>query len=264
MRIALFALCGLAASCASPQPAPKDLDGLARFFFDRFDPKDEDPAISDQELQDAIVKLDDVINGSKITDPTKGTLANLTQDELDAVGLAGKPDKPQGMFITDVVKCDLDKLETIVLTPDQLSLYPEAYASYHRDMDKDAPAFLPTWTLTYKSSENALITNQFTAIEKSGLRKVPDGAAVGPFIEGRVFMPKPAVFEDPNPSVEFSNDFQVELYYARKPGELVHFYGMWRYMHLGALGESYDALFIDQTTGGMIDWDKKTEALCAK
>ncbi len=269
MRLSRFVLSLVLAftsfGCASRDPAPKDLDGLARFFFDGFDPGEEDVAVSDAELQDAVQKLHDAIGADDLADAQSGTLSDITQDELDAVGLTDKdPKEPQGMFIADVVHCDLDAFEKIILNPDQLSLYPEAYATYDRAFDKDPPDFLPTWTVTYKSSENALITNQFTATEKSGVRKVPDidGAPFGRFIVGRVFMPAPAVFD--NPGSEYTQDYQLEVFFSRAPGELVHFYGMWRYMHFGVLGDSNDGLFIDQTIGGMIDWDKKTDDLCAQ
>ena len=250
--------------CAQPVPAPKDVDGLARFLYDRFDPKDEDPAISDVELADAATKLRAALGELKgaADAPKSETLGNLTQAELDAVGLSAMdPSVPQGMFIADVVHCTLAQLQKIVLNPDQLSLYPEAYATYQRTFDKDRPATLPTWQVTYKSSENPLITNQFTATEHSGLRTVPGDS---PVMMTRVFMPAPAVFEDPNEQVQYTHDFQIELYQEQKPGELAHFYGMWRFMHLGALGDSYGGLFIDQTTSGMLDWDKKTDALCAQ
>lgn len=258
---AALVVLALATGCAAP-PAPKDLDGLARFFFDHFDGSN-DATTSDGELHDAQTKLDAVLKGSAITDPQKGTLANITQDELDAVGLSKKnPDAPQGMFVADVVHCSLAQLKKIVLNPDQLSLYPEAYATYKRDEDSGRPTFNPGWVTTYKSSKNALITNQFTATENSGLRDVPAADGKGEFFVTQVFMPKPAVFDDPDPAVAYTDDYQTEVFYARKPNELVHFYAMWRFMHLGALGDSTSNLFIDETTGGMTDWDTKTDALC--
>src|SRR6478609_3944055 len=100
LQLASIAIVVAAVSgCAGPQPAPKDLDGLARFFFDHFDGT-TDASTSDAELQDAVSKLHDVLKGDSITDPQKGTLANITKAELTTVGLDDKnPDKPQGMFV---------------------------------------------------------------------------------------------------------------------------------------------------------------------
>ena len=252
-------------SCAAPQEAPKDLNGLARFFFNQFKPAEgEDPATSDIELQDAIGKVHKVLKGDELSsdEPMSGTLENLTQEEVDTAGLDVKPSKGQGMFIANIIHCSLSEMKDIILEPDQLELYPEAYAEYARDFDKDPPAYLPTWTVTYKSSENALVSNQFTASVETGLRTVPEteDAAHGDALVRAGFLPEPAEFE--SDGSEFSFDFQVETYHERKKGEIVHFYAMWRYMRLGILGDSYDEVFIDQTTQGMIDWDTKTDELC--
>jgi hypothetical protein len=274
-RASLLVWMSLTTGCFSPAESPKDLDGLARFFFNRFAPKnddgtDADPAVSDAELQDGVGRLHDVLDGDALTDPMKGTLADLTADELVTAGLPDANAKlPQGMFIADVVRCSLDELETIMRTDDQLSLYPEAYAAYARVNETDRPDYNPTWVSTFTSADNALLSNQFTAVTHSGLRKVPDveassgePARFGRFLTSRVVMPKPATFEQPSDSVAYDNDFQVEVFYPRADDELVHFYGMWRFMKLGVLGDSSSDLFIEQTTGGMIDWDTKTSALC--
>ncbi len=254
-------------ACATPEPAPADLDGLARFAFARWLPVDEDPAISDAELADALAKIHDVLGGDALDGPQKGTLANLTPVELDAVGLSDHdPNRPQGMYIANVVRCTLDQVEALSLEPDQMSLYPEAYAAYGREYLEGTPATHPRWLTTYTSAENALITNQFTATVHSGMRLVPDlGPELSPRGRGLVFrvhLPEPATFE--HEGSELTDDYQIETLTERAPGELVHFYAIWRYMRLGILGDSYDNLFIDQTTQGLIDWDAKTEALCAQ
>lgn len=257
----------VAAGCAGPEAAPKDLDGLARFLYGNFDPADQDPAVVDAELQDAFSKLHDVVEGDGLAEPKQGLLGKLTQAEVDSVGLSDHdPNVPQGIFIADVIHCPLDRLEEIILEPDQLSLYPEAYETYERVYDDERPEAIPTWTLTYKTSENPLITNQFTATVRSGLRKIAatEEARFGRALLRRGFLPKPAVFEEPNDDVQFTHDFQFETYHERAPGEVVHVYGIWRYMKLGVLGDIYDDLFIDQTLSGMLDWDAKTESLCSQ
>lgn len=264
LLLAVASLLGV--GCATPEAAPADLDGLARFFFGGFEPAEKDPAIVDVELQDGVAKLHVVVKGDDLGEPMQGTLTAITQAELDAVGLSDlDPSVPQGMFIANVVRCSLDEMEQFLLEPDQLSLYPEAYASYERAFDEGRPASLPTWSATYTSSENALISNQFTARVQGGLRKIPatDDAPFGRALLHRVFLPEAATFEQPSEEVAFSHDFQVETFYERAPDEVVHFYAMWRYMKLGILGDSYDGLFVDQTIGGMLDWDHKTDALCA-
>lgn len=256
-----------ALACVEPQPAPADLDGLARFAFQRWHPADEDPAISDAELADALGKIHRALDGDALAEAQKGTLANLTQDELDAVGLSERdPGKPQGMYIADIVRCTLEQIEDITLEPDQLSLFPEAYAEYSREIIEGTPESHPRWLTTYKSAEHALMSNQFTATVQSGMRRVPDlGPELSPYGRGlvlRVYLPEPATFE--SEGAEFTDDYQVETLTERAPGELVHFYGLWRYMRYGVIADSYDSMMIDQTAQAMIDWDAKTDELCAQ
>jgi len=255
------------ASCVAPAPAPADLDGLARFAFARWLPEGEDQSVSDAELADALGKIHDVLGGDTLAEPQRGTLGNITQAELDAVGLSDRdPNKPQGMFMANVVHCSLDQIDALTLEPDQLSLYPDAYAAYSREMIEGTPESHPRWLTTYTSAEHALMANQLTATVQSGLRRVPDlGPEASPAGRGlvfRVYLPEPAVFE--TEGAEFTDDYQVETLTERAPGELVHFYAIWRYMRYGVLADSYDALMIDQTIQALIDWDAKTDELCAQ
>jgi hypothetical protein len=260
--VALVTTC----SCAEPEAAPAELDALARFFFQKVRPAEgAAPSLSDVELQDGFGKLHDVLDGDALssTEPQRGTLESLTQQELDTVGVDGDPTRGQGMFIANVVHCSMTQMKEITLEPNQLSLYPEAYAAYSRTVDDEAPPYLPGWTATFTSTENALLSNQFTATSRSSLRLVPDSedARFGAVMVRAGFFPEPAVFE--SEGSEFSVDFQVETWHPRGDDEVVHFYGMWRYMKLGILGDSYEQTFIDQTLQGMIDWDTKTDTLCA-
>lgn len=252
--------------CAEPVEAPDDLNGLTRFFFRTFEPADREPALVDREIMEGVSKLHAALDAASLEE-LRGTLDDITVDELTTVGMEDRdPSITQGLFIANIIRCPLDELERIVLEPDQLALYPDAYAEYRRTFDVDRPAHLPTWTITYTSPDNPLFSNQFTVTVRSGLRKVAEteGAAHGRVLLRRGFMPEPAVFEEPSDAVGYAQDYQVELYYERAPAEIVHLYGIWRFMKLGALGDSTGDLLIDQTLSGMLDWDKKTDALCAR
>lgn len=256
-----MSLCG----CGQPVEAPDDLNGLVRFFYRSFEPTDRDHVLVDQEIQAGIDQMHALLDAQSLEE-LRGTLDDITADELSTVGMdEHDPSIPQGMFIADVIHCPLDELERIVLAPDQIALYPEAYSAYSRSYDDDRPANLPTWTLTYTSPDSPLFSNHFTVTVKSGLRKVgeTENATHGRALLRRGYMPAPAVFEEPSDAVEYSQDYQVEVYYERAPAEVVHLYGLWRYMKLGALGDTTEDLLIDQTLNGMLDWDKKTNALCA-
>lgn len=265
MRILTLAIpCALlSTACLQPQEAPADLDGLARFFFDRFDPVGEDPAVSDIEMQDAISKLHDVLGGADMgEDHTKSTMGKMTATELEVVGRDDlDPAKAIGLTVSGIVKCSLDRMQEIILEPDQLSLYPEAYESYERTYDDEDRAHIDTWRIDYRSNDD--VPNQFNATVKSGLRFVPetDDAEFGRVLVRRGFFPDRAVFDD-DENAEFTHDFQIETYHERAPGEIVHFYGIWRWMRLGVLDIS-QATLMNLTLDGMADWDKKTDTLCA-
>ncbi|MFZ9889229.1 MAG: hypothetical protein ACO3JL_17175 [Myxococcota bacterium] len=252
--------------CAEPRNTPDDLHGLARYFFRSFEPPERDPLVVDTDLQDGLANLHEVLEADTLEE-RRGTLDDITAEELASVGMEHRdPEIPQGLFIANVIHCPLDELEQILLEPDQLSLYPEAYSAYSREYDDDRPENIPTWTLTYTSPESPLFANQFTVTVRSGLRKVEatDNAEHGRALLRRGFMPEPAVFREPGDEVEFAQDYQAELYYERAPGEVVHFYSIWRYLKLGILGDSTEDLLIDQILAGMLDWDSKTDALCAQ
>lgn len=256
-----------AAGCVEPLPAPADLDGLARFAFSRWLPEGENPEISDVELADALGKIHRAVDGDTLAEPQTGTLGNLTQTELDAVGLPERdPGKPQGMFVASVLHCTLDQIEALTLEADQLSLYPEVYAAYTREAVEGRPESHPRWRATYQSVEHALMANQFTATVESGLRRVPDlgpdASPAGPGLVLRAHMPEAAVFE--SEGAEFTDDYQVETMTERAPGEVVHFYAVWRYMRYGVIADSYDALMIDQTVQAAVEWDATTDELCAR
>jgi hypothetical protein len=264
-RLFLLSSSVLVSACAGPEEAPKELNALARFFFNKFKPEDpQNPGTSDVELQDAVNKLHDVLKADdlKLDEPQLGTLENITQKEIDTVGMDVDPDKGQGMFMANIIKCSMDKMEDLWLDPDQMELYPETYSAYKRTMDEDTPDYLPTWTTEYTIAETPPLTNQFSAVVKTGLRTVPEteDAEHGEAFVSGAFMPEPAEFE--SDGSEFSFDFQIETVYSRGGGELVHFYAVWRYMKIGVFGDSYDDYIIDTTLSTMVDWDEDTEALC--
>lgn len=259
-RLALVLVSFLASGCLQPQEAPADLDGLARFFFDRFDPVDEDPGVSDVEMIDAFGKLHDVIGADDLPEHVKGTMGKMTATELAIVGRDDlDPIRAVGLSVSGVVHCSLDRIEEIILNPDQLSLYPEAYESYQRTFDPDEREHLRTWQIDYRSSPE--VPNQFNATVKSGLRRVPALEDAPRALVRRGFFPERAVFDD-DENAEFTHDFQVETYQERAPGEVVHWYGIWRWMRLGVL-DIGQATLMNITLDGMADWDKKTDALCA-
>ena len=266
LPFAIALITAVAASCAAPQPAPEGLDDIAKFLFNRFSPVDEDIAVSDLELADAAVKLHAALDGDALAEAQKGTLAKITESELATVGLDGvlSPTRATGMFTAAIVKCELQQMKDIIMEPDQLSLYPEAYESYGREYDPVVDERLQTWTVSYRAAPE--VPNQYDATVKSGIRDVSADVlgdeGVGRLLVRRGFIPEPAVFDE-GVDAEFTHDFQIESYHERAPGEIVHFYGIWRFMRFGII-DSSSGLMMDTTLNGMVDWDTKTDELCAQ
>lgn len=256
-------------ACAPPTlPAPADFDGNLRWFWaESKDAKDAD--VIDAAVRLQVAAKADTLSADK---PGRGFVTRLSADELKVVGLEATvdPAKARGFFITNVFPCTLDKLETIVSALDQKSQYPEAYDEYSRSYTSDADAYRArsTPTLTWDVTLTAkLVTAPYTSALKGGLRRVSPvmgKPAFGPLLIARTWLPAPATFKNPDPSTSFEQDYQIEVYWERAPGEVFHAYGMWRDLRLGLGFTTEDNGVANTVMTGLIDWDKKTAELCKK
>jgi hypothetical protein len=271
MRLTLvvaFVLSGSFACAPPPEPAPEDLDGNLRWFWSK------SPDATDAEVVEAALKLQGAGKADTLTaeKPGRGYLTRLVPDELAVVGLKDvvDPAKARGFFITNVFPCTLDKLETIVTALDQKAQYPEAYDAYARTYTSDVDAFQArsrpslSWDVTLTAK---LVTAPYTSNLKGGVRRLTPAMGAtpfGPVLIARTWLAAPATFRNPDPATGFDQDYQIEIYWERTPGEIFHAYGMWRDLRLG-LGfttESND--LVNTVMSGLIDWDKKTAELCKK
>jgi hypothetical protein len=256
------------ASCAPPTvEAPADLDGNLRWFW--ANSKDA----KDAEVIEAALKLETVGKAATLAadKPGRGFIARLSSKELEVVGLGAlDPSKARGFFITNVYPCTLDKVESIVRALDQKAQYPEAYDDYTRTYTSDADAYeqrkAPTlsWDVTLTAK---LVTAPYTSNLKGGLRRVAPVSgkpAFGPFLIARTWLPAPATFKNPDRSTSFEQDYQIEIWWERAPGELFHAYAMWRDLRLGLGFTTEDNGVANTIMTGLLDWDKKTAELCKK
>ena len=118
-----------------------------------------------------------------------------------------------------------------------------------------------TWDLEYTST---ILGTTYTAKSKSGLRRVPEIddelTPWGPVVFARAYMPKPAQFESEKKSQE--QDYQLEMYWEREKGEIVHVYGLWRQADFGSGFTSEDKGVQRILLNNLIDWDDTTADLC--
>lgn len=258
----VFLACGPQA-----EPAPDDLDGNLRWFWAKSD------GAKDAEVVEAALKLQTAGKADTLTadKPGRGFISRLSADDLTVVGKQDvDPAKARGFFITNVFPCTLDKLEPILSTLDQKAQYPEAYDAYTRTHTSDADAFLsraaPTlsWDVTLTAK---LVTAPYTSNLKGGLRRVTPAmgsASFGPVLLARTWLTAPATFKNPDPATGFEQDYQIEVFWERAPGEMFHAYAMWRDLRLGLGFTTEDNGLANTIMTGLIDWDKRTAELCKK
>ncbi len=247
-------------ACKSVDPAPADLDGLLHWFWQ----KGGDG--QDEELQDgvdnafAIVDLDALADG-----PQDGSLSRLTDAETDLVGITGQPaEEAVGLYMVNLVDCDLDTLEPILWDQRQDQLYPGIYDDYQRtytsSLDDYADRLSPTltWDFWYVGS---YLGTSYEASPVGGIRHVPgNDDDSDPVVLARTWMPDPAVFDGGNKSYE--QDYQVEVYADAGGGQLLHLYGIWREADYGTGFTSENEGVQRLLLNALADWDERTEELC--
>lgn len=253
--VAVLGACGV-------DPAPTELQSLVPWFWENY------AAGDDEQVAEAVRNLDVALKGVTADEPLEASLNRLVKAQLAVVGLDGvnDPAKAAGMVVATEIGCTLAQVEKVVIALEQDSLYPDVYDTYARKHTTDKVAYLartaPTlaWDTAIKAT---IVTNTYTENLKGGARFVKDRGKVespfGAILVSRTWLPKPAVFEDTDK--KFPQDYQIEVYYERSPGRVVHLFGVWREMVIGGLSTEDDS-FVGLMTGNFINWDAKTDALC--
>jgi hypothetical protein len=254
-------VCG---GCKAVEPAPPDLDSLLHEAWAAFD------GASDAEAAEVAALLHDVVDGDALEGPVDGSVSRLNAGEAALVGVTSRdPALAAGIYLANVIWCDLDQLSEILVHPQQDELYGGVYDSYSRTYDGDTSAWAAGtsdrvgWDLAYEAS---VLGASYTANARGDLRRVPkvdsETSPHGAVVYARAFMPAPAVFDTDNKTMD--QDYQLELYWQRAPGELVHVYGMWRQADWGAGFTSEDASVQRILLNNLADWDETTSELCAE
>jgi hypothetical protein len=252
------------AGCKAVEPAPEDLDGLFHWFWANFD------AASDLEILQGVANAHAAMDVESVVvlEGVDGSLSAFTREEMDVVAARedADPEELAGLYLVNAFACDIERLEEIVISVDQMNLYDGAYDSYERRYLSDIDAYeaRDETVLTFESDiEATLLGNTYTqSVDGTARWVAADGdAAFGPVIMARYVLPEPAVFE--NDDSFFTQDYQVELYYERAPGEVAHLYGIWRNMGFGN-ASTQDESIARLVLNGLADWDERTAELCAQ
>lgn len=250
------------AACEKPVEAPEDLDGLAHFFFARYD------TATDEELRVAANNLAPLVQ-----EATRGLVTDLSDEEQATVPTVppGDPADATGMYITGPIACAFEDLEVVNYALDQEGLYEavtgdEEYIQYSRRYTSDLAAYearqepFLTWVTEY-TVQPVPISPAYSATIDGGMRYVPaDDEGAGPVVLSRSVLRTPAVFADETEDF-FAQDYQIDVMLPDGDGS-VHLYVAWR--DLSNFGQT------DETEGvqnllldGYEDFDRDTEGVCA-
>lgn len=255
------------------EKAPADLEQLQPWLWDNFS------LAADTDYADAIKKFDafdtvkDVIPDHEYT----GSLStHLSTDSVsvDPLKLTVDPSKIPGIILISEMPCTLDQLEPLVYGTNQDEVHKDFYSSYKREYPseqaladyKSRKTATLTWQTTYKLKSDPI----YTAHISGGLRRVPDqGKEVTPFgafLIGKAWLKEPGVFEG-DQGQYFKQDYQLEIYYERTPGHVVHQFVDWRDMKAKVLGSYFttaDELYQSVVLQNDIEWDKVVASHCGK
>ncbi len=249
--------------CKKVEPAPADLDGLLHWFWQL------QADGTDEQLADGIRSLDEVI-GADLTELVDGSLTDLSADEIALVGRTdATASAAAGVYMVNAFDCGREQLERILTYSEQDELYDGIYDSYTRSFDGDRDAFLDgtsqtlAWDVTYGAT---ILGTSYIAELRSGVRRVPEldeeQSPFGAALVTAAWLTGPATFE--SDSKAMNQDYQVEIYYARSPGEILHAYGLWRQADFGSGFTSNDEGVQRLLLNSLADWDDTTVELCAE
>lgn len=227
--VALVALLGLVPACADTAELT-EVSGTAQWLWLHYDDA------SQEAIHRAVVELNGTVSAVTADEPLMGTMPVLTRADLQPIGLQDvrDPSKTTGLLVVTEIPCKLAQIEKAVIRLDQTQNYPDAYKSYLRKYKTSEADYLARKVLTLAWDVTLTTDPSFgqPATEElaGSVRFVPDlGKDKSPFgavLLSRTWLKKPASF----PVAEFSlpQDYQIEAFYERSAGKIVHLFGVWR------------------------------------
>lgn len=251
-------------ACKHVDPAPADVDGLYHFFWTGY------VNAGDDQLGEAVDNAYAAMDGDNVT-AVDGLTSDLTQDEL-AVATLDTPRDPSlaaGFYLVDVIPCSLAAIEPIVTALDQPAWFPGSYDDYDREYTSDVDAYntrstpTVTWDVNLSSTLQGLSGSATYHEHLSGGARYVALGDHGPTLLARTFELAPATFDDTSTKKSFAQDYQIEVFSERSPGETVHFYGLWRQVDAGDGFTSDNNLVVKLTVNALESWDEQLGADCS-
>lgn len=268
VRLLLVPCFFLAASCAEPIPAAPDAidSNLQWFWVHAVDGSDAD-------LSGGAAQLSVAGKADSRTTPLKARgRVQLSSADLEPVGLeAIDPSGAHPIVVVNFFACTMDKLAAILSNPDQNAEYPNVWDTHVRTLQGDRDQFLARTqsVLSWDAEMGATfpVADPYTSQFKGSLRWVKPKKSEVPtdFLVARLWLTQPATFTAANSTSWLTHDYEIEIFWEQEPNKVFHAYGMWRDVKVG--GFDYTLAnndFFSIVSNNLVDWDKKTEALCAK
>ena len=245
-----------------PGELPESVDGLVHHGWNTLE------SGSAEELAAVFLGLDHEVNVEKLEGEFEGELSRLTEEQAALAGVSRDASGAVGLFLSRDFDCDMASLVDVLTTVDQGALYPSGYEGYTRSYTTDRDSWdrgeedFLRWNAQYTSS---LIGATYTAEVDGLLRRVNglDGhiSSGGTGVISRLTLKEPADFEGDGPK-EINFNFQLEFFYEREPGRMVHHYATWQQADMGAGVTTDDSAVQSLILGGMSSWDDRTEEHC--
>ncbi len=255
LMFALVGLAWLAMGCAS-EPAPEKITDFSKWLWRNYD------SASDDQLANAVVQLNGTVTEVTADKPLKVLISRLASTDVALVGSKLDASKAVGMLAITETACTLSQVANIHTHADQAGLHAKAYRAYKRTFVHDRAAFLGhkiarlDWNTELTSDyANEKLAGSARWVPDLGKAKSPHGAA----LVSRTFLKEPATEVDGN-GVQWPQDYQVEAYYERTPGKVIHLFALWRQADFGISTETTALQNI--MLNGFVDWDKEVETAC--
>jgi hypothetical protein len=245
-------------ACQKSEPAPEDLDGLLHWFWSEYREGE------DESLGEAV--LSGLELTAELEKPETGTFSDISLEELEGYDIpeGADPSITRGMYLMNVLPCTIEQIENILIYPAQEELF-DSYNSYERSFTSSEEDYQSgaVHTLDWDTEYTATLSiyGEYREFVRSGVRRVPGTEAIDQmFMLSHTWMHKPSEFEQEGKV--FDQDYQIEIYIEREPGEVVHLYGIWRHMDFGAGLTTDDNFVVSITLSELVSWDKNIQTLC--
>ena len=247
-------------ACKGVEPAPADVDSLCSYLWRNFDLED------DAALQEGIRSLHSIMDADAFEDVIDGSISNLQEEDLVAVGKEGA-ERLSGVFFVNKVGCPLEQVEKNVYSLKQDELHPGTYDSYFREYTSDFEAYTNreedflSWDTTYAVSGFGYAYEASLSNRMRYSAKENDADFADLFIS-RAVLNAPAYFDEGSTERGMFQDYQLELFYKLNESESFHLFAIWREMTLigdvSFASESAQRLVLD----GLLEWDDDHEINC--